>query len=106
MLVRKREIKIRLTEDELDSINQSAKICGLNREKYCRSILNGTTPREAPPVDYYKLIREVRRVGSNIDQILKAARSMSFVDVPLLRKTLEDYHRTERMIWKAFDQAE
>ncbi len=102
MLQRNYEIKIRFTKDELDELNSKATACNKNREQYCRTVLKDTVPREAPQVDYYNLISELRRVGSNINQILKVAYSQNLVDVPLLRKTLEDYHRTEQMIWKAF----
>ena len=75
---------------------------GMTRERYIRLLLNDTVPREAPPVDYYTLICELRRVGSNINQLLKVAYSQNLVDAPLLRKTLDDYHKTEQMIWQAF----
>ena len=102
MLQRNYEIKIRFTKDELDSLNAKASSCHKNREQYCRTVLNDVVPRVAPPIDYYTLISDLRRVGSNINQLLKVAYSQNLVDVPLLRKTLDDYHLTEKMIWKAF----
>ena len=103
MLQRNYEIKIRFTKEELDALNAKAGSCRCNREQYCRTVLNNTVPREAPPVDYYTLISELRRVGSNINQILKIAYSQDLVEVPMLIKTLNDYRKTEQMIWKAFE---
>lgn len=102
MLQRNYEIKIRFTKEELDELNKQAAACNNSREHYCRAVLKNTVPREAPPVDYYTLICELRRIGSNINQLLKVAYSQNLVDIPLLRKTLDDYHKTEQMIWQAF----
>ena len=44
------------------------------------------------------LIREVRRVGYNIDQILKRANAIGLLDVPQLRKALEDNRAVEKLI--------
>lgn len=79
-LKRTHEMKIRFTREELDALNGKARRAGLSRESYCRHILNGAEVKEAPPADVPTLIREVRRVGCNIDQLL--------VDCP--RKELDD----------------
>ena len=47
-------------------------------------ILNGAVVKEAPPAELPLLIREVRRVGYNIDQLLKRANSIGLLDVPQL----------------------
>ena len=96
------QIPIRLNPDEYDALLKRVEKTGMTRERYIRLLLNDTVPREAPPVDYYTLICELRRVGSNINQLLKVAYSQNLVDVPLLRKTLDGYHKTEQMIWQAF----
>ena len=43
-------------------------------------------------------IREVRRVGYNIDQLLKLANAKGLLDVPQLRKALADNCVAEKMI--------
>ena len=96
------QIPIRLNSDEYSVLLKKVEKSGMTREQYIRLLLNDKVPREAPPVDYYTLICELRRVGSNINQLLKVAYSQNLIDVPLLRKALENYHNTEQMIWQAF----
>ena len=91
-------MKIRFTRDELESLTKKARKAGHSREGYCRRILNGAVVKEAPPVEVPLLIREVRRVGNNIDQILKKANTIGLLDVPLLRKALEDNRAVEKLI--------
>ena len=67
-----------------------------------RKIIAGSRVFEAPPVDFATLIREVNRVGSNIDQILRIANSKNLLDVPRLRKELDELDAIEDAMWKAF----
>ena len=99
---RNREIKIRFTDDEIDILNAKVASCKTSREMYCRSVLNNVVPHEAPPVDYYELISELRNIGSSINQLLKAVYKDGSIDVAQLRKTLDDYRKTEQMIWRSF----
>lgn len=75
---------------------------GLTRERYMRKLLADSRVYEAPPTDFARLIREVNRVGSNIDQILRIANSKNLLDVPRLRKELDELDAIEDAMWKAF----
>ena len=97
-----RRVEIYFTEDELSSLMQKVRQSGLSREVFCRDALMGVKIKEAPPADYYKLIMEVRKVGTNINQILHKANTLGFLDVPMLQKALEDNHTTEDMLWDTF----
>ena len=101
-LKRTLEMKIRFTKGELDDLTKKARKAGLSREGYSRRILNGSVVKEAPPADVPMLIREVRRVGYNIDQLLKIANAKGLLDVPQLRKALADNRAVEKMIMEAY----
>ena len=98
MIVLKRtlEMKVRFTKTELDALTKKARKSGLSREGYCRRVLNGT--KEAPPADVPVLIQEVRRVGNNLNQVMKRANALGLLDVPQLRKALEDNRAVEKLI--------
>ena len=91
-------MKIRFTRAELDALTKKARKSGFSREGFSRRILNGAVVKEAPPAELPLLIREVRSVGYNIDQLLKRANSIGLLDVPQLRKALEDNRVVEKMI--------
>ena len=95
-------ILLRLTQDEMNNLNQKAQAAKLSREAFCRQVLNGVELKTAPPAEFYDLIVEVRRVGSNINQILKKANVVGFLDVPMLKKALDDLNATEDMLWQTF----
>ena len=92
-------MKIRFTREELDALNGKARRAGLSRESYCRHILNGVEVKEAPPADVPTLIREVRRVGCNIDQLARAKNCMIAKD---LEKALERSRAVEKLIMDTY----
>ena len=106
MRKRNRRVEIYFTEDELSSLMQKVRQSGLSREAFCRAALQGVKIKEAPPADYYKLIMEVRKVGTNINQILHKANTLGFLDVPMIKKALKDNHTTEDMLWDTFTTEE
>lgn len=102
MRKRNNSILLRLTQEEMDALTQKAKEAKMPRETFCRLVLSGAEIKQAPPADFFALITEVRRVGSNINQVLKKANTVGLIDVPLLRKALEDNQATEDMLWQTF----
>ena len=93
---------LRFTRAELDALTKKARKANMSREGFCRTVLNGAVVKEAPPADVPVLLRDVRRVGYNIDQILKVANSQGLVDVPKLRKALDENHAASQAIIEAF----
>ena len=104
MIVLKRtlEMKVRFTKTELDALTKKARKSGLSREGFCRRVLNGTEVKEAPPADVPVLIREVRRVGNTLNQIMKRANALGLMDVPQLRKALDENRVVEKLIVDAY----
>ena len=97
-----KRIDIRLSESELDALGKAAAKSKLSYSELIRRLILNCRIIEAPPVDYYDLICELRHVGSQSNQILSTESSRGNVNGDALRKALEDYRRTEQMIWKSF----
>ena len=83
------EIKLRLTETELQNLDIKVAATGMSREAYMRIILNGYAPVCVPPMDYFNLIKELRAIGNNMNQIAQRANSLKFIDVPLYKKNTD-----------------
>ena len=74
------EIKVRLNKRESEKLNKLVKKSRLSREAYLRHLINGVVPRDAPPPDYYAMMRELYRIGSNLNQIAQKAHILNAVD--------------------------
>jgi len=94
--------EVRLTKDEYYDLTKKARKAGLTTGAFVRMAVAGQVIREAPSADVPELIREVRRVGHNIDQILKIANSKGLLEVPDLRKALEENRAVEKLIANAY----
>jgi len=97
-LKRTLEMKIRFTRGELDALTKKARKTNYSREGFSRAVLNGVEVKEAPSADTLLLLRELKRVGYNLDQLLKRANAIGLLDVPQLRKALESNLAVEKLI--------
>lgn len=58
--------------------------------------------KQAPSADIPILIRDIRRVGYNVDQLLKIANSTHLLDAPQMRKVLAHTYLAVDAIVKAY----
>ena len=98
MRKRTNQIIIRLSDEELAALNEKASRVVGSRESFCRHILNGAVVKEAPSIDSVKMLMELRRIGYNLNQVLKRANSIGLLDVPELRKVIDEVWLATRSI--------
>lgn len=101
---RNHRFEVRMSKDELTNLSRKARKAGMSCGEFVRKAIEGKTIMEAPSVDVPILIREVRRVGYSLNEILKNAYSRQLLDAPQLRKALDDNRTVEKMIAEAYGQ--
>ena len=81
--MRKRNVAIlfRLNKKEAEVLDKKVKKSGLNREAYLRHLISGVVPKDAPPPDYYSMMRELHKIGNNLNQIAQKAHVLNVIDV-------------------------
>ena len=102
MRKRNNSINVRLNDTELEKLNEKVFKSGLSREAFIRNVLNGVEIHTAPPVDFFNLIREIRRVGNNINQLVHYANGNGFVESKKLSEHLTELDGIEKELWKSF----
>ena len=102
MRKRNNRVGVYLNESELQNLTAKVQKAGMSRERFLRKMINGYRVYEAPPVDFFNLLREVSRLGSNIEQILKRANVSGYVDASRLVKTIDELDALETRMWDAF----
>lgn len=102
--IRKRNIEIHffLNEEENNQLNKLAKETNLSKSNLLRYLICGFAPVEAPPADYHKLIREIRAVGNNLNQILVIAKTNGILSIPDLKKEIADLREVEQKLREVF----
>jgi len=81
--MRKRNVHIQLwlNEQEAERFNRLVQRSGLPREVYLRQLINGLVPTDAPPPDYFAMMKELRHIGVNLNQIAQKAHILNALDV-------------------------
>jgi len=74
-------IKCRLNQKEAGELNKRVKKSGLSRENYLRHLINGLVPTDTPPLDYFAMMKELRAIGINLNQIAQKAHVLNVLDV-------------------------
>lgn len=97
------QVKVYLNEEEYENLCRLCKETNLKRGRLIRLLLEGYVPPQAPPVDYKKLIREVRAVGNNINQILFYANANGILNVPDLNAELKKLREVEKFIREHYE---
>ena len=78
---------IRLTEKELSRLNKQVEKTGMTREGYVRTIIIGFEPVCVPPIEYFEIIAQLRRLGNNMNQICYRANALGHLDDKYYRDT-------------------
>ena len=95
MLKRNIKVTFRVTDKELANLKRNAKRCGYSQERYIRTLLRGFVPKEMPPLDYHKLMREVYNVLNILHNISDCA---TYFKHPLAQDYRESLERISNML--------
>lgn len=101
---RKRNIDfhVYLNEEENAVLESMCKRLMCNRSDIIRSLILRTRIVEAPPVDYKKFIIELRRVGTNLNQLTAKANTIGFIDRDECKNALDKIRNLESDIAEFF----
>ena len=101
--MRKRNVAIlfRLNRKEAEALDKKVKKSGLSREAYLRHLISGVVPRDAPPPDYFSMMRELHRIGNNLNQIAQKAHILNVLDVQRYDRDMRMFEDTVKKITEA-----
>ena len=101
--MRKRNVHIQfwLDKKEAEVFNKRIKRSGLSREAYLRHLINGLVPRDAPPPDYFSMMRELHGIGNNLNQIAQKAHNLNVVDVQRYDTAVRQFETAVKKITEA-----
>ena len=98
------EIKVRLNRKEAENLSKRVKRSRLSREDYIRHLINDMIPQNAPPPDYYAMMQQLYRIGSNLNQISQKAHTLNVIDVQRYDEAYRQFETAVREITEAVVQ--
>lgn len=93
--LKKKEIKVRLTNKDLDHLNNLVKESNLSRESYLRMCINGLLPRPAPTKELIEVIEILREIAENMNQIAIYVYTQKDIDKSFY---MENYEKLQEQI--------
>ena len=94
-------ILFRLNRKEAEALDKKVKKSGLSREAYLRHLISGVVPRDAPPPDYFSMMRELHRIGNNLNQIAQKAHILNVLDVQRYDRDMRMFEDTVKKMTEA-----
>lgn len=92
---KKKEIKVRLTNNDLDHLNNLVKESNVSRESYLRMCINGLLPRPAPTKEFIEVIEILREIAENMNQIAISVYTQNAMDKSFY---MENYEKLQDQI--------
>ena len=87
---RNNRILISLNDNELQHVNDLAKISGVSREEYTRMLYRGVIPPPVISKEVNDVLKQLRRIGNNINQIAYIANTTEDVNYDSFMKCYEE----------------
>ena len=99
---RNRSFVIRLSDEEFQALEEKRKKSGYPREVFLQHLIADGTVREAPSVDYPKLLLALSRIGNNLNQLTATANTIHYIDPQSLEETTGDLKHILKEIHRSF----
>ena len=97
-----KKIEVYFPDAEYEAFMEKVRRTNLSISGFIRMTVADIVIRETPHADVPYLIREVKRVGNNINQLLVLANTKGFFDKVALNAALEELREVDKQILDAY----
>lgn len=101
---RTNRVHVYLSDDEYRTFLDNVQKSGLSISDYCRQQLTNGQVISAPPADFRKLIWELKRMGTNLDQVLFKLNAIGEYEQDDLNSCAEEIHDIVKLLYKTFNR--
>lgn len=97
----KRKFDIRLSQRDFNMLERRARRCKISKSEYMRRLLNRCVPREAPPLDYYGMMKELKVIREDLDVLAQMAAATGLMDSVAVETELRKLRKVSEEIGMA-----
>lgn len=77
---RRNVVSVKFSDKELELVDEYAYETNRLRSTYIRDIVLGRTPRQRPPEAFYDVLKELRYISNNLNQLAIKAHKLNYID--------------------------
>ena len=102
--MRKRNIRIqvRLNDIEYAKLLDDIAVSKANISDYIRKLILGKEIKEKPDREFYKIMKQLSKIGVNLNQIAHKANSTNVIDKDFYKNEAEEWHKFAREVKKKY----
>ena len=68
---RKHRVEVAMNDQEYEEFMKHVEECGLSKQSYLLQLIKNRIPQPLPSDDFQEVIRQLRRIGNNINQLAR-----------------------------------
>lgn len=91
-----------LNKEELLALKTKSKKVGMNESEYVRNLLLGYEPKEKPDDRFYEVMKLMRAISNNLNQIAKKSHSLGYIDEIFYKKEADKWNKFMNLIKEEF----
>ncbi len=86
---------MRLSQKEYELLMRNSSKSGLTPQNYLLELVSGVTPKEMPQLEFNDILKNLRQINNNLNQIAMKANASGFIDA---RSYRENYSRLQEQV--------
>ena len=87
-------LNVRISPQENEDLNKRINKANITKSEYVRRAISNTEIKEKPTIEFYEDMKQLIRIGNNVNQLAKKANTLNFIDV--------DEYKNQAIEWKKF----
>lgn len=103
MRTRQNRLVVRLNDEEYNKLQELKEFTGMDASRVVRSLLNLEKLKEKPAPETLKVLRELRYIKNNLDQISRVARKNNPECIETIDEIRKEYHYMKKSIIRLLD---
>lgn len=89
-----------MTDSQHEKLKILARKAGLSKSAYIRRMIDGVVPQERPPVDFQKILTQMRYISNSMNQLARKANSTGHVDAEKIQMLAEQFKPLASMLYR------
>lgn len=99
MRKRQNRVVVRLTDEEYYKLQELKEFTGMDGSRVTRRLLNLEKLKEKPSPETLKVLRELRYIKNNLDQISRVARKNNPECIETIAEIRKEYHYIKKALY-------
>ena len=83
---RSHRVEVYFNDEEFSDLLKRVKKSGLCREEYMRQSAQNVPMKEMPPLEFHEILKNLRQINNNMNQIAMKANATGFIDAKVYRE--------------------